>query len=70
MYRCALLTSQKLVLCGLDVLLLSTENDHIVQISSGKVEILNIPVISSWKYAGACVSPKGTFMYLYFQIVR
>ena len=24
-----------------------------------------IPVISLWKYAGACVSPKGTLMYLY-----
>ena len=27
----------------------------------------NIPVISSWKYAGACASPKGTLMYSYFQ---
>ena len=25
-----------------------------------------MPVISSWKYAGACVSPKGTLMYSYF----
>ena len=24
------------------------------------------PVISSCKYAGACASPKGTLMYLYF----
>ena len=23
-------------------------------------------VMSSWKYAGACMSPKGTFMYAYF----
>ena len=25
-----------------------------------------LPVINSWKYAGACVSPKGTLMYLCF----
>ena len=25
-----------------------------------------MPVMSSWKYAGACVSPKGTLIYLYF----
>ena len=25
-----------------------------------------IPVLSSWKYAGACVSPKGTLMYSCF----
>ena len=24
------------------------------------------PVMSSWKYAGACMSPKGTLMYAYF----
>ena len=23
------------------------------------------PVISSWKHAGACMSPKGTLMYMY-----
>ena len=26
----------------------------------------NILVISSWKFAGACASPKGTLIYLYF----
>ena len=26
----------------------------------------NIPVMSSWKYAGACASQKGTLMYSYF----
>ena len=26
----------------------------------------NIPIISSWKYAGACVSPKGILVYMYF----
>ena len=31
-----------------------------------KLKSFNIPVISSWKYTGACVSPKGTLMYLYF----
>ena len=31
-----------------------------------KWKSFNIPVISSWKYAGACASPKGTLMYLYF----
>ena len=30
-----------------------------------KLKSFNIPVISSWKYAGACASPKGTMMYLY-----
>ena len=31
-----------------------------------KEKSFKTPVISSWKYAGACVSPKGTLMYLYF----
>ena len=31
-----------------------------------KLKSFNIPVISSWKYAGAWVSPKGTLMYSYF----
>ena len=26
----------------------------------------NISVISSWKYDGACLGPKGTLMYLFF----
>ena len=26
-----------------------------------------MPVMSCWKYAGACPSPKGTFIYSYFQ---
>ena len=30
-----------------------------------KLKSFNIPIICSWKYAGACVSPKGTLMYLY-----
>ena len=33
----------------------------------GKEKSFKTPVISSWKYAGACASPKGTLMYLYFQ---
>ena len=31
-----------------------------------KVKSFNIPVMRFWKYAGACVSQKGTLMYLYF----
>ena len=31
-----------------------------------KEKSFKIPVIISWKYAGACMSPKGTLMYLYF----
>ena len=31
-----------------------------------KLKSFNISVMSSWKYAGAHVSPKGTLMYLYF----
>ena len=31
-----------------------------------KLKSFNIPVTSSWKYAGACVSPNGTLIYLYF----
>ena len=49
------LVSQKLVLCGLDVLLLFA-----------KLKPFTIPVICFWKYAGACASPKGTLMYSYF----
>ena len=30
-----------------------------------KLKSFNIPVISSWKYAGACASPKGTLTYSY-----
>ena len=26
----------------------------------------NIPLISSWKYAGVCAGPIGTLIYLYF----
>ena len=25
-----------------------------------------MPVINSWKYAGACARPNGTFIYSYF----
>ena len=31
-----------------------------------KLKSFNIPVMSPWKYAGACVHPKGTLMYSYF----
>ena len=31
-----------------------------------KLKSFNIPIISSWKYAGAFVSPKGTLIYSYF----
>ena len=31
-----------------------------------KEKSFKTPVISSWKYTGACTSPKGTLMYLYF----
>ena len=31
-----------------------------------KEKSFKTPVISSWKYAGACMSPKGTLMYSYF----
>ena len=31
-----------------------------------KLKSFNIPVMSSWKYAGACLSPKGTLIYPYF----
>ena len=31
-----------------------------------KLKSFNIPVMSSWKYAGACASPKDTLIYLYF----
>ena len=31
-----------------------------------KLKSFDIPVLSFWKYAGACASPKGTLMYLYF----
>ena len=31
-----------------------------------KEKSFKTPVISSWKYAGVCMSPKGTLMYLYF----
>ena len=34
------------------------EDDDVVQISNGKFETFNIPVTSSWKCAGACVSQK------------
>ena len=30
-----------------------------------KVKSFKIPVITSWKYVGACGSPKGTLMYSY-----
>ena len=30
-----------------------------------KLKSFKIPVISSWKYAGACASPKGTLTYSY-----
>ena len=30
-----------------------------------KLQSFNIPVISSWKYAGACASQKGTLTYSY-----
>ena len=30
------------------------------------VKSLNTSVTSCWKYVGACMSPKGTFMYSYF----
>ena len=30
-----------------------------------KSKSFRMPVISSWKYAGACASPKGTLTYLY-----
>ena len=29
--------------------------------------LVKTPIINYWKYAGACVSLKGTLMYLYFQ---
>ena len=31
-----------------------------------KLKSVNIPAISSWKYAGACASPKCTLIYPYF----
>ena len=31
-----------------------------------KLKSFNIPVISSWKYAGACAGPNGTLIYSYF----
>ena len=31
-----------------------------------KLKSVNIPVISFWKYAGACVSPNGALIYLHF----
>ena len=31
-----------------------------------KLKSFNILVMSSWKYAGACGSPKGTLIYSYF----
>ena len=31
-----------------------------------KLKSFNILVMSSWKYAGACASPKDTLIYLYF----
>ena len=31
-----------------------------------KLKSFRIPVISSWKYAGACARPNGTFMYSNF----
>ena len=31
-----------------------------------KLKSFNIPVISSWKYAGSCVSLNGTLLYSYF----
>ena len=33
-------------------------------IANGKS--FSIPVINSWKYAGACARPNGTFIYSYF----
>ena len=30
-----------------------------------KLKSFKIPVISSWKYTGACVRPKGTLAYSY-----
>ena len=42
-----------------------TEKDDAIKISNGEVKSFNIPVIGSWKYAGACASPKGTLMYSY-----
>ena len=35
-----------------------------------KLKSFNIPFMNSWKYAGACVSPKGTLIYLYFPNVE
>ena len=31
-----------------------------------KLKSFNLPVISSWKYAGACASLNGTLIYSYF----
>ena len=31
-----------------------------------KVKSFRMPVISSWKWAGTCAKPNGTFMYSYF----
>ena len=44
----------------------SAEDDDVIQVSSSEEEIFKTPVINSWKYAGACTSPKGTLMYSYF----
>ena len=30
-----------------------------------KLKSFKMPVMSSWKYAGACASPKGTLTYSY-----
>ena len=31
-----------------------------------KLKSFKMPVMSSWNYSGACASPKGTLMYLFF----
>ena len=38
----------------------------VVHISFCEIEIFQILVISSWKYAGACANPNGTLTYSHF----
>ena len=65
--RCALLSFLKTCImwsmCSFAVLLKIMMSS---KYAIAKLKSFNIPVMSSWKYAGACTSPNGTLTYAYF----